>query len=155
MKPSYFLLLLCIGIGLSSARAQSPNAQRQTQFNLAKNLAISGYDPVSYFDGKPREGRADMAVTYKGVTYHFANAANANRFKKSPATYEPAYGGWCAYAMGATGEKVDIDPETYKITNGRLYLFYNRLFNNTLPKWNKDETNLARQADANWLKFYR
>ncbi len=155
MKTPGFFLLLCIGISLFPVRAQSSDGQRQAQFNLTKGLAISGYDPVSYFDGKPREGRADITVLHKGVTYRFASTANADRFKKNPTAYEPAYGGWCAYAMGATGEKVDVDPETYKIANGHLYLFYNRLFNNTLPKWNKDERNLARQADANWTKFYR
>jgi hypothetical protein len=57
--------------------------------------------------------------------------------------------------MGATGEKVDIDPETFKITDGRLNLFYNKFFNNTLPKWNKDEANLRQKADASWGKFYK
>ncbi len=145
-----FLLL----IGSLPAWTQIPDAQRQAQYNLDKGVAISGYDPVSYFDGKAREGRTSFTQTYKGVTYRFANAANADRFRKNPTAYEPAYGGWCAYAMGATGEKVAVDPETYKIADGHLYLFYNRLFNNTLPKWNNDEKTLARKADANWMKFY-
>jgi hypothetical protein len=62
-------------------------------------------------------------------------------------TSEPAYGGWCAYAMGSTGEKVSVDPKTFKIVNGRLNLFYNRFFNNTLDDWNKDEVNLKKKAD--------
>jgi hypothetical protein len=56
--------------------------------------------------------------------------------------------------MGATGEKVDFDPGTFKILNGKLYLFYNKFFNNTLPKWNKDEASLKAKADVNWKKFY-
>ncbi|CAN5522902.1 hypothetical protein BH10BAC1_BH10BAC1_15570 [soil metagenome] len=57
--------------------------------------------------------------------------------------------------MGATGEKVEVDPETFKIVNGKLYLFYNSYFNNTLSKWNKDEKNLNKTADVNWAKIYK
>ena len=52
--------------------------------------------------------------------------------------------------MGATGEKVDIDPETFKILDGKLYLFYNQLFNNTKNTWNKDEKKIKARADLNW-----
>lgn len=55
--------------------------------------------------------------------------------------------------MGDSGEKVNIDPETYEIRDGHLYLFYHTLFNNTLPKWQKDEPNLQRKADQNWKKL--
>jgi hypothetical protein len=87
------------------------------------------------------------------VRYHFSTEANKEAFKKNPSKYEPQYGGWCAYAMGATGERVEIDPETFKILNGKLYLFYNKLFNNTLKTWNKDEQSLRTKADANWIKL--
>ena len=70
-----------------------------------------------------------------------------------PEKYEPAYGGWCAYAMGNSSEKVEVDPETFKIIGGKLYLFYNFYFNNTLKSWNKNETGLKTKADGNWNKF--
>ena len=57
--------------------------------------------------------------------------------------------------MVAQGEKVEIDPETFKVANGKLFLFYNKFFNNTLKDWNKDETNLHAKADANWTKIFR
>ncbi len=75
-------------------------------------------------------------------------------FLKNYKTYEPEFGGWCAYAMGNTGEKVEIDPETFKIINGKLYLFYNAYFNNTLKLWNKNEATLLKQANTNWTKYY-
>ena len=56
--------------------------------------------------------------------------------------------------MGKSGDKVEVDPETFKILNGKLYLFYNKYFNNTLKSWNKDEVNLKAKADANWQKIY-
>lgn len=78
---------------------------------------------------------------------------NKDLFAAAPVKYEPQYGGWCAYAMGAKGEKVSVDPETFKITDGKLFLFYNRFFTNTLKDWNKDENNLKINADKSWEKF--
>jgi hypothetical protein len=74
-------------------------------------------------------------------------------FKRAPQRYLPQYGGYCAYAMGANNEKVEVDPETFKLKDGKLFLFYNAFFNNTLTTWNKDELRLNTAADANWKKF--
>ena len=91
---------------------------------------------------------------FVGVLYLFSSAEIKEVFKKNPAAYEPQYGGWFAYAMCNDGSKVDIDPETFKIMNGKLYVFYNKFFNNTLKSWNKDEANLNKKADANWQKTF-
>ncbi|MEI9917511.1 MAG: YHS domain-containing (seleno)protein [Bacteroidota bacterium] len=124
---------------------------RTKQFNLEDGVAIEGYDPVSYFtEKKAVKGKKDLVYKHEGVTYHFSSASNKDLFVKNPKSYEPQYGGWCAYAMGATGEKVEVDPETFKVLDGKLYLFYNAFFNNTLPKWNKDESSLKPKADNNW-----
>ena len=56
--------------------------------------------------------------------------------------------------MGATNDKVEIDPETFKIVDGKLYLFYHSWVNNTLNKWNKDEANLKTKADKNWMGLF-
>ena len=133
--------------------AQEPS--RKQHFNLKDGIAIQGFDPVSYFNqSKAVKGKKENAVFHQGVTYYFSSAENKEVFKKNAEKYEPAYGGWCAYAMGSTGEKVSIDPETYKIVNGKLYLFYNKFFNNTLKDWNKDESHLKTTADANWSKLF-
>jgi len=147
MKLLFPLLFLCVLV-----QAQD-NQIRTTHFNLKKSVAIEGYDPVSYFDKKPLEGRSELSVSHKGVTYLFATASNVTKFKSNPEKYEPAYGGWCAYAMGETGEKVKIDPETYKLIEGKLYLFYNFWGNNTLTDWNKNEGPLKAKADQNWKKI--
>ncbi len=55
--------------------------------------------------------------------------------------------------MGATGEKVKIDPQTYKILDSKLYLFYNFWGNNTLTDWNKNERQLMNKGDRNWKKY--
>jgi YHS domain-containing protein len=138
-----------------SAHAQDVTGLRKKHFNLDEGIAISGYDPVAYFtQGKAVKGKKDMAVYHQGITYYFSSVANKELFKANPAKYEPEYGGWCAYAMGEKGEKVSIDPETFKIVNGKLYLFYNRFFNNTLKDWNKNEATLKSKADANWPKLF-
>ena len=133
--------------------AQSDGARKE-HFNTKKNVAIEGFDPVSYFDNKPSEGKPQFSYNYKGIVYHFASAANLNKFKSAPEKYEPAYGGWCAYAMGDAGEKVKIDPDTFKIIDGKLYLFYNFWGNNTLNSWNKHEGKLKSNADKNWHQIF-
>lgn len=118
------------------------------------NLALDGYDPVAYFeDKKPIEGKSSITTIYEGVTYRFASQRHKDLFLALPVRYQPQYGGWCAYAMGAKGEKVEVDPETYKILDGKLYLFYNKFFNNTLETWNKNEAVLKTKADKNWSKL--
>jgi YHS domain-containing protein len=127
-----------------------------THYNLQKGLAIEGYDPVAYFkQQKAVKGSKEFAVKTSGVTYYFSGQANKDAFLKNPEAYQPQYGGWCAYAMGATGEKVEVDPETFKVFNGKLYLFYHSWSNNTLTKWNKDEQNLQSKADINWKKIIK
>ena len=145
---------LIIAAGFTTANAQADN--RKKEFNLDKSgIAIQGYDPVAYFtQNKAVKGSKDIALFHEGVTYYFASPQNKELFKANPAKYEPQYGGWCAYAMGSSGEKVEIDPETFKINNGKLYLFYHTWVNNTLTKWNKDEGNLRSKADVSWMKFY-
>lgn len=149
MRVSISILLL---LGSIATFAQT-DALRQKHYNLDDGLAIEGYDPVSYFDGKPAEGKNNLTYSYKGVIYRFSNQGNLAKFKSAPEKYEPAYGGWCAYAMGENGEKVKVDPETYKIVDGKLYLFYNFWTNNTLEKWNKNEPKLKEAGDRNWSKI--
>lgn len=151
MKKSITVLLL-IMISVSVIYAQDV---AKKQGNISKSgLALDGYDPVAYFiAGKAVEGNKSFSASDGGITYYFSSAKNRDMFKADPAKYKPQYGGWCAYAMGASGEKVEVDPETFKILNGKLYLFYNKYFNNTLKTWNKDESSLKRKADANWTKI--
>lgn len=147
-----FFYSLCMLI-ITAIHAQTAN-NKTKHFNTENNIAIDGYDPVAYFtQNKAVKGNKNFAVSADGVIYHFSSQANKDLFVKTPAKYEPQYGGWCAYAMGAKGTKVEIDPKTFKILNGKLYLFYNKTFTNTLPLWNKDEANLKSKADNNWQQI--
>ena len=144
-----YLLSLLLFFQFFVTNAQSEGV-RQKEFNVKKGIGLEGYDPVSYFEGKPKEGAIDLKFTHKAVSYLFSSTENLTKFKSSPEKYEPAYGGWCAFAMGKSGEKVKIDPKTYKIKDGKLYLFYNFWGNNTLTGWNKNETKLMEAGDRHW-----
>lgn len=124
------------------------------QFNLNKGEpALQGYDPVAYFESmNPMKGRSDLISRYRGVRYQFANGENRRKFAADPARYLPTYGGWCATAM-ADGRKVEIDPTNFKITDGRLFLFYKGLLGNARKEWDKNEAVFTRRADENWSKI--
>lgn len=136
---------------------------RDTQhYNITKDtnapapIAAKGYDVVAYFPeggAKPAKGDDRFTHIHRGVLYRFASEANRARFIANPEKYEPAYGGWCASAMADGGRKVDIDPKAFKITNGRLFLFYTDLFNDARTFWNKDEPTRTHDADDAWKKL--
>ncbi len=149
-KKIVLLSLLCF-IAFFSLGQESPTTRKE-HYNLKKTVAISGYDPVSYFSNKPTKGQASIAHNYKGVKYLFHSEKNKKLFINNPGKYEPTYGGWCASAMSSDSpHKVGINPQTYKIVNNKLYLFYNKLGINTLNSWNKgDETEKIKSANKNW-----
>lgn len=124
--------------------------------NLDDGLALEGYDPVAYFPeggSKAARGKKEITTVYRGVTYRFASEAHRDLFLKSPAGYEPTYGGWCALAM-AEGEKVEVDPESFLVENGKLRLFYKSFFTDTRKKWLADkEGKLAAGADREWKRI--
>ena len=143
MKNTITVLFLMLTVALSAQ-----------EYNLKRGFVAEGYDVVSYFSNTSKEGNDDFTTTYDGVKFKFATKENLETFKKSPEKYVPAYGGFCAYAIGAKGERVSIDPETFEIRDGKLYLFYNSWGINTLEKWEEEGAeNLKINADKNWLKI--
>ncbi len=142
MKNSLLLILCLLSFSM---------AAQQIDYNDQDGFVADGYDVTTYFDGKPLKGLTKYTFKHEGVWYKFASAAKRDLFKADPQKYIPLYGGWCAYAMGTTGDKVQINPKTYEIRNGRLLLFYNAYLTNTLKKWQKEgPEQLQPKADANW-----
>jgi YHS domain-containing protein len=144
------LTLLALGFFITSSAQE--NASRRRNFNHDNGVAMRDFDPVSYFKGGPLKGTSKYSFMHKGIEYYFFSEANLEEFKKAPAKYEPAYGGWCAYNMGVNGKRIKIDPSTYKIINGKLFLFSNFNGNNSLLRWNKEEKKLKPAADKFWSK---
>jgi YHS domain-containing protein len=134
------------------AMAQADDAARRRNFNTDNDIALREFDAVSYFNSsRPLKGNSKFYHHHRGITYYFANAENLEEFKKSPGKYEPAYGGWCAYTVALNGDRVKVNPVTYKVINGKLHLFYNYNGDNRLLKWNKDEKKMKAAADKNWV----
>jgi len=150
MKHLFLSFILCAFSGIPFAQDVSV---RKNHLNLNSGVALEGYDAVAYFSQSMAvKGSRNHALAHEGVTYYFSSVGNKEIFRKNPSKYEPAYGGWCAYAMGSNAEKVSVNPKTFKIVDGKLNLFYNKFFNNTLEDWNKDELNLKKKAEINWQK---
>ncbi len=124
------------------------------EYNLPKDgLAIAGYDPVAYFtEGQARKGEVALQARFRGVNYRFASQKSLDQFIARPEMYVPTYGGWCATAM-AKGEKVEVDPANFKVSGGRLYLFYKGLWGNARKDWDKDEPAQIAKADAAWKQL--
>ena len=141
-----------------NGQAYAQTEHRADKYNLNKSgLSIKGYDPVSYHLGKPQKGLKSLSYNYNGALYLFSAQENRSLFIKNPSNYEPAFGGWCAWAM-LKGDKVDIHPKRYKIISGKTYLFYDGLFGNTLKKWNRlaiqeSEPELIKRADEHWQRL--
>ena len=151
-KPFFLSILFILGLACNSSTGQDGNNARQRHYNTkSKHLALQGYDPVSYFTpGAPLKGSKDINYNHQGIVYHFSSSENLTTFKNNPQKYEPQYGGWCAYAIGESGDKVKVNPLTYKIKDEKLYLFYDFRGTNTLTFWNNDELKLTQMADKNW-----
>ena len=147
----FYLTLMAVSICMSVV-AQPENASRRRNFNTGNDIAMKEFDPVSYFQNKPTKGDPKFQYEHKGITYYFASEANREEFKKAPNKYEPAYGGWCAYTVALNGDRVKINPKTYKITNGKLYLFFDFGGDNKLIQWNENEKKNKEAADKNWAK---
>ena len=86
-------------------------------------LMLKGHDPVAYFTlGKHTLGKSEIRVVHDGATYRFASEENKTLFTREPAKYLPQYGGFCANGI-AYGIPWGGDPDTWKIIDGKLYIF--------------------------------
>ncbi len=147
MKTTRMIFTLALVLFVSALGAQVAPIDK-------KGLAIGGYDVVSYFSNKATKGDAKITATHGDATYQFATTANRDTFKKNPSKYLPQFDGYCAWGVGAKSTKFPINPETFEIIDGKLYLFFNGPFNgsnfNTLEAWNQDQDNLLKAANNNW-----
>jgi YHS domain-containing protein len=112
--------------------------------------AIKGYDPVAYFTlAKPVKGKGVYKLKWMGATWYFASAENREAFKQQPGKFAPQYGGYCAYAV-SQGITADIDPQAWKIVDGKLYL---NLSIGVQEIWEQNIPGYVAEADKNWPKI--
>lgn len=150
MKNQALFALLAAVIAPLSFAAFTPHAYAAPVYVGVEggNVAVSGYDAVSYFegDGVPVKGDAKYAVEHDGAVYRFASAGHAARFKADPAAYMPQYGGHCAWAM-SRGYLAPGDPMQYAVVDGKLYLNFNA---EVKAKWDLDRVGYIAAAEKNW-----
>jgi YHS domain-containing protein len=133
----------------------SLNIFAQTDAVDANGLAIGGYDVVSYFkDFKASKGDAKFATNYNNVTYYFTSQAHKDDFKAKPEQFLPQCNGVCAWGVAEKASKFPINPESFKVIDNKLYLFYDGAFQgqrlDTKELWIKDEKTFLQKLPAKW-----
>ena len=119
----------------------------QVNYNVDnENIALHGYDPVSYFQEQPTKGKRALTYKYNDISYIFSNEKNMKIFMNRPDDYLPVFGGYCAYGV-RLGKKFDIDPTSYAIEDGKLYLLLNR---STKNLWDNDRKRNISIAQRIW-----
>ena len=114
-------------------------------------VAIDGYDPVAYFtDNRAIRGTEAFSYNWLGTPWHFASDQHRELFKSDPVKYAPQYGGYCAGEVAGSGSTtVNIDPEAFKIIDGKLYLTYDK---SHTAEFAANAVDMSK-ANANWSKL--
>lgn len=146
IKTILTVIIMTHGIGTVSAQKAAINKD---------NIANNGYDVVNYFTANSAErGSMEYSTTHNGANYYFVTETNLNAFKQNPKKYLPQYDGYCAFAVAKMNQKVPVDPETFRVDDGKLYLFYNDFWEgkpfNTIVPWINNEAEMEKLAVENW-----
>jgi hypothetical protein len=113
--------LLAAPAAISTSRATTTE---QVVTDRNTGLAISGFDPVTYFiDGAPLKGSDELEYAFAGAVWRFRNEGNRGAFIADPEVYMPRYGGYDPLGI-ARGVAVPGDPRVWLLAGERLYLFY-------------------------------
>ena len=127
----------------------SVHAGGQINTGYFGGIAIKGYDPVAYFTkGRAMKGSKEFSHKWLGETWHFANAKHRDLFAADPVKYAPQFGGYCTLGMAYGQNTANIDPEAWRIIDGKLYLIYDKGGAAELEQKPGELT----KAKANWPK---
>lgn len=111
------------------------------------NLAIKGYDAVTYFtEQRAVEGSKEHEINWNDANWLFSSADNLAVFRADPEHYAPQYGGYCAWAV-SQNDTASIDPEQFAVHDGRLYLNYNKEIS---TRWKADKETFIVDANRFW-----
>ncbi|NJO42373.1 MAG: YHS domain-containing protein [Cyanobacteria bacterium CRU_2_1] len=135
------------------ATSEDSNSSSETSdadnlvFFTEDGIAIRGVDPVAYFQqGQPVQGNEQFSYQWANTTWLFSSAENRDLFASDPEQYAPEYGGFCAWAV-SQGYTAPIDPEAWKIVDGKLYLNASR---GVQRRWERDIPGNIVKGDQNW-----
>lgn len=141
------LLIAAAALAFASAANAAPpvNTLKASLFGGRTDTAISGYDTVAYFtDGKPIPGSDAYTYVWKGAKWKFASQAHLEMFKADPTKFAPQYGGYCAYGV-AHGNLVKVEPDSWTVVDGKLYLNFNKPVQ---WLWSRDPKGFITDADS-------
>lgn len=133
-------LLCCYSIYSSSSSAETP-------VYSTDGIAIAGYDVVSYFlEQQAILGQPEHSYRWQGVDWHFSSSHHRDLFVRSPESYQPLFGGFCALGV-AHGALVPSVPTAWTVHNDQLIFNQNRAVTET---WRYNpEVNIQR-AQSNY-----
>jgi hypothetical protein len=132
------------------AACQSRNVEPVNK--TPEGVAIKGYDPVAYFmDGQPVKGSDEFTHAWNDAVWKFSSARHRDLFAGDPEKYAPRYGGYCAFAV-SIGRTADIDPGSWTIVDGKLYL---NLDKKTKRLWEQDIPGNIRKGDEIWPRLLK
>jgi hypothetical protein len=144
-------LLAAVGFALAGTTgAVSALAEDSVNTGYFGGVAIMGYDTVAYFtENRPVKGSEKFSYEWLGTPWHFASSKNREMFMNEPVKYAPQYGGYCAGEVVGGSTTVNVDPEAFKIIDGKLYLIYDK---GNAEHFANHADELVPKADANWPK---
>jgi len=117
----------------------------------ASDVALSGFDPVSFFQSEsPVNGSPMIRSEYGGATYLFSSEGNREAFIASPARFVPQFGGFCAYGV-SLGMLLPVDITTAQVRDGTLYLNVNA---GIREKFDADFSGIIGRANTNWPELF-
>jgi YHS domain-containing protein len=144
MNPRSFFIFSLLFLFSSTTLVTAAERINTTLFG---NLAVEGYDPVSYFTkGEPTKGKRAHKFEYNNATWRFESEENLERFKADPKRYAPQFGGFCAWAV-SQGYTASIDPDVWNIVDNKLYLNYSL---STRERWARDIQGNIAKGRHNW-----
>ncbi len=115
-------------------------------------VGLSGYDPVAYFtDGHPEKGSAEFTAAFDGTTYWFTNAEHRALFVADPDHYAPRFNGYCTVQV-SRGVKYEADPETWRIADGKLWVFGGP---KAVTAFDDKKEDVIARATENWPEVSR
>lgn len=135
--------------GVSLAAGSLPGfADGTVNTGYFNGVAIKGYDPVAYFtDNRAQKGSEEYSYEWLGTPWYFVSNKHREMFQSDPVKYAPQYGGYCAGEVVLGSVTVDIDPEAFKIIDGKLYLIYDKT---NAADFEAHASDRIPKADANW-----
>ena len=112
----------------------------------ALGTAFAGYDPVSYFQDAPAQGKAKFYHLWEGTLWMFSTEENREAFKSDPTAYAPQFDAYCAWAA-SQGYKRPGDPNVTQLFDGKLYTFVHE---GARDKWRANIAQHIADGEANW-----